>query len=60
MGKVIICGTGCKEKTCITCENFFLWGVSTGRCNVKNDDMLGGETCEFHKYDPNWEAQLEE
>jgi hypothetical protein len=38
------------ENCCKYCENFALWGVSTGYCTEKCEDMLSlDEACEKFK-----------
>ena len=48
---MIICGdfdNGTKE-CCKYCGHFMLWGVNTGFCDVKNDDMCSWNSCERFK-----------
>ncbi len=48
---IFICGAFTKGKTkpCKRCKHFILWGVSTGYCMKKSEDMMTWNTCKFFK-----------
>lgn len=54
--KVHLCGSFTdKDNACKFCENFSLWGVSTGHCRKHDEDMSCNNTCEHFTKDENWE-----
>jgi len=48
---IIICGafTGRQKKPCKMCRSFCGWGISTGYCSVKNNDVTYGSHCKYYK-----------
>lgn len=54
-----ICGSFTnKEDACKFCENFNLWGVSTGHCTVFNGDVDCNDTCEYFKIEDERKGEL--
>ena len=50
---MFICGnfTRGQKKPCKHCKNFFLWGISTGYCTKRNEDMQCHDHCKYFKRD---------
>ena len=45
---VFVCGAfdNGTDKCCKYCKHFMLWGVSTGYCDIKDEDMQSSNSCD--------------
>lgn len=50
---MFLCGTLTygQMKPCKYCRNFFLWGISTGHCDIHKTDKSCWEHCKYYKRD---------
>ena len=49
---IFVCGNSTtRNKPCKHCKHFMLWGISTGYCFKKKDNLSCNNHCKYYKRD---------